>query len=239
MAEIESKESAGVAGESVPRADWQKVVDYVQHNPRQVIAGIVFVLLCVAAGGIYSLYNIASDRAVMTQYAGASPWKTPPNAPEPSSIAQAGSCRSTEALYLAAEASSKQRPTTRPRSLHPYPRQTPASEFAAPAAEALAFSTKTRASSKKPSLTTLRYTKPMATPSSRATTLNIARHSTRQPHRSQNFYEKQAEVFPDPLSPPRPTAHRPASRRSPRTFPNPSKPGSTPRYRNHPAPPSR
>lgn len=202
MAEIESKESAGVAGESVPRADWQKVVDYVQHNPRQVIAGIVFVLLCVAAGGIYSLYNIASDRAVMTQYAGAIAMEDPAErAGALQKIAEAGSRWSTEALYLAAEASLEAKAYDKAREaftriLDKHPR----SEFAAPAAEALAFLDENEGKLEE---ALAGYTSVYETHGdtfiARRQPLNIARvhKALGNLTEARKFYEKQAEVFPD------------------------------------------
>lgn len=107
MAQKELKMSAvqGGDGETGGTADWQQAVDYVKENPKTVIAGFVFVLVCAVLGAFYSLNAAVKDRHAMSVYADALNEKDPTAKMEAlQAVAATGSRWSVEALYLAGEA---------------------------------------------------------------------------------------------------------------------------------------
>lgn len=143
MADIETKGDGPrqFPGQEVPRAEWQRALEYVQDNPRTVVLAVLFLIVCAAIGGVYTLYSIASDREVMTEYAEVIAEEDPDiRASALKQVADRGSRWSVEALYLAGEASIEAGQFGEAREIFDrLLREHPDSRFAAPAAEGLAF----------------------------------------------------------------------------------------------------
>jgi len=204
MAEIESKaHGAGrAAGEEETPSDWQRVAAYVQENPLMVLAGAVFLLICVAAGGLFSLHNIAQDREVMTEYAAAvTEEDAGVRAGELKQVAQLDSRWRVEALYLAGEASIEAKSYDDARSaFEQIISEHPKSEYAAPAAEGLAFLDE-NAGKLEEALTGYKgvFEKYSDTFIGRRQPFNIARvhEALAQFAEAKEFYELQEERFPE------------------------------------------
>jgi len=143
MAELELKgPGAGRAADNEEaQSDWQWLVTYVQENPRTIVAGVLFLLACILAGALFSLYNTAKDRQVMTGYAAALVEEDAATRAEELKEVAAGDSRwSVEALYLAGEASIEAKAYEDARDAFAgVLSKGPKSAFAAPAAEGLAF----------------------------------------------------------------------------------------------------
>jgi predicted negative regulator of RcsB-dependent stress response len=143
MAENESKSAVahGVAGEAETQGDWQQALDYIKENPKTVLAGVAFVVLCALAGGIYSLNASIKDRHAMTAYADALDEEDAAARAEAlQAVASAGNRWSVEALYLSGEASIEAKAYDKAReALTKVVSEHADSHFAPQAAEALAF----------------------------------------------------------------------------------------------------
>jgi tetratricopeptide (TPR) repeat protein len=143
MAENESKlpASHGVEGEAAPNADWQQALDYIKENPKTVLAGVGFVVLCAVLGAVYSLNASIKDRHAMTAYADALDEEEPAVRVEAlEAVAAAGNRWSVEALYLAGEAAIEAKNYEKARELlQKVVTEHADSSFAPQAAEGLAF----------------------------------------------------------------------------------------------------
>ncbi len=143
MAENESKTAVahGVAGEAETQGDWQQALDYIKENPKSVIGGIAFVVLCALAGGIYSLNASIKDRHAMTAYADALDEEDAAARAEAlQAVAGAGNRWSVEALYLSGEANIEAKAYDKAReALNKVVSEHADSPYAPQAAEALAF----------------------------------------------------------------------------------------------------
>ena len=143
MAENESKLPAAhrVEGEVAPNTDWQQALDYIRENPKTVLGGVAFVIVCALLGGVYSLNASLKDREAMTVYAAALDEEEPAARVEAlQAVAAAGNRWSVEALYLAGEAAIEAKTYDKARELlQKVVTDHADSPFAPQAAEGLAF----------------------------------------------------------------------------------------------------
>lgn len=141
MADIESKGAGGAEGESQAKAEWQQALAYVKENPRQVAGGAVFLLVCIVAGGFYSLWGMITDREKTTEYAAALAEEDPGiRASELRNVALEDTRWRAEALYLSGEASIEAKAYEEARTaFKQVVSEYGKTEYAAPAAEGLAF----------------------------------------------------------------------------------------------------
>jgi len=143
MAEKESKlpVAHGAEGDDAINGDWQQALDYIKENPKTVVAGLAFVVICALLGGIYSLNASVKDRHAMTTYADALDEEDAAARAEALRVvAAAGNRWSVEALYLSGEASIEAKAYDKAReALTKVVSEHADSPFAPQAAEALAF----------------------------------------------------------------------------------------------------
>lgn len=182
--------------------DWQQLILYVRQNPRVVAASAGFVVLCLVAGGFYSLHSMAKDREVMSEYAKALDNEDAGTRASALEQVAAGDNRwQAEALYVAAESAVEAKAYDNARAnFQKVLDEHPKSQYAAPSAEGLAF-LKENAGDLEAALAG--YTEVFATYDDsfigRRQPFNIARVNEALGNLTEaiSFYEQQVELFPE------------------------------------------
>ncbi len=105
MAENESTRPAhGPAETETPKSDWTALVNHVQERPGVYIGAVAFVLLVLAATGVYRAVQASTMRSASTEYAKALEIEDAADRTAAlAAVAESGSPFAAQALYLEGE----------------------------------------------------------------------------------------------------------------------------------------